>query len=199
MATQRPVAKPLFTKTAIAVFLAVAWVGGSAQVARADLTGNVNVFLGAKALEEDDWAPVEDQGEIAIEFDFRERTWPLNLVIGLRGAHDEDDLGGVTVESTTSELSLGVRKIWEPDAIIRPFLGGGLALIGAEAKATAFGTASSSDTAPGIWLGGGMYLALTPHFNLGLDLRVSAAEVTIAGVEGEAGGVHLGILLGYHF
>ena len=178
----------------------VGWLGGNALPAQADVTGNVNVFLGAKGLDEDDWAPVDDQAEFAVEFDFRERAWPLNLVFGLRGAHDEEDRGGATIESTTSELSLGVRKIWESTPYIRPFLGGGLALMGAEAKGTGvFGTASSSDGGLGIWLGGGIYWTLTPHFNLGFDLRVSAAEVTIAGVDVEAGGAHLGLLLGYHF
>ncbi len=181
----------------IAMLLTIAWVGGPAQSAHADLTGNVNVFLGAKGLDENDWAPVDDQGEMAIEFDFRERTWPLNLVIGLRGAHDEEGVGGGDIESSTSELSLGVRKIWDSAPYIRPFVGGGLALIGAEQKSPA-GT-SSSDGAPGIWLGGGAYLALTPHFNIGLDLRVTGAEVTVAGVDREAGGVHFGVLFGYHF
>jgi hypothetical protein len=176
---------------------AIAWVGVSAESAQADLTGNVNLFLGAKGLDEDDWAPVEDQGELAVEFDFRERTWPLNVVVGLRGAHDEENLGGGTIESSTSELSLGVRKIWDSAVYIRPFIGVGLALIGAEQKTPA-GT-SSSDGAPGIWLGGGVYWALTPNFNLGFDLRVSGAEVTVAGVDRQAGGAHFGILFGYHF
>jgi len=184
----------------IGISLVLAWGIASPSTARADWTGNVNVFLGAKALDEDDWTPVEDQAEVAIEADFRERPWPLNMVIGLRGASAEEDLGGVKVESTTSELSLGVRKIWDSSPHVRPFVGGGLSLISAEIKgSTVFGSASLSDSAPGLWLGGGVYWALTPHFNLGFDLRFSSATVTLGGIDGEAGGGHFGVLLGYHY
>ena len=184
----------------ISFFLALVAGTTSPGTVHADWTGNINVSLGSKALEEDDWSPVESQSEFAVEADFRERPWPLNMVIGLRGAYAEEDLGGLKVESATSELSLGVRKIWDSFPHVRPFVGGGLSLISAEIKgSTVFGSASLSDSAPGIWLGGGVYWALTPHFNLGFDLRFSSATVTLGGIDGEAGGGHFGVLLGYHY
>ena len=39
-----------------------------------DWTGNVNFTLGAKSLDKDDWAPVEDQGELGINVDFRKQA-----------------------------------------------------------------------------------------------------------------------------
>ena len=36
-----------------------------------DSSGNVNFVLGARLMEESAWAPVEDQGEIGINIDFR--------------------------------------------------------------------------------------------------------------------------------
>ena len=59
--------------------------------------------------------------------------------------------------------------------------------------------ASADDDAIGFWIGGGIYWTLGEHFNIGFDLRWSKAEVTINGVDGEAGGGHAGLLLGYHW
>jgi hypothetical protein len=180
----------------ISFFLALAVGTTSPGTAYADWTGNINVFLGAKALDEDDWSPAENQTEFAVEWDFRDRSWPVNAVVGLRGGNGEGDALGTTLETTTSEISLGVRKIWDTFPHVRPFFGGGLSMIGLEAKA--FGV-SESDSAPGVWLGGGVYWALTPHFNLGMDLRFSRATVTLGGFDYEAGGNHFGLLLGYHY
>ena len=44
-------------------------------------TGNINVFLGAKALEEDNWDPVEEHKEIGIMVDFKNENWPISIVI----------------------------------------------------------------------------------------------------------------------
>ena len=176
--------------------LVLAWGIASPNTARADWTGNVNVSLGMKALNEDDWTPVENQSEFAIEWDFRDRSWPVNAIVGLRGSYDEAEDLGFTLEGKTSELSLGARKIWDSFPHMRPFIGGGLSMMNAEIEVLGV---SVSDSAPGLWLGGGVYWALTPHFNLGFDLRFSRATVTLAGVDGEAGGNHLGLLLGYHY
>lgn len=187
----------------------VVWSGVTARDAFAQqggTTGNVNLFLGGKALDEDDWEPVDSQGEIGIEVDFRPRSWPINLVVGLRGAADEADVfdpvfGFVTLESWTSELSFGVKKIWEPQGVpIRPYIGGGLLYATAEITVKdSFGSASEDDSGVGFWLGGGVFFTLAEHFNIGLDLRVSRAEVEIAGFDVEAGGDHFGLILGYHW
>jgi hypothetical protein len=173
--------------------------------AEESLTGNVNVFLGTKALNEDDWSPAENQTEAGVELDFESPSWPVSLVLGLRGSSGEGDfvdplLGSGSVEGKTSELSLGIKKIWAPDAHTHPFVGGGLAFVEGEFSAAfAAGSVSDSDTAVGIWLGGGVYWTLGEHFNVGLDLRLSSADVTLFSVDGAAGGAHIGVLLGYHF
>lgn len=169
-------------------------------------TGNLNLFLGVKQLDEDDWEPVDSQGEIGLELDFRPRAWPVNLVVGLRGGSDEADefdpfFGPVKFESWTSELTFGVKKIWEPVGTpIRPFIGGGLLFANAEATVRMGGIeVSEDDTGVGFWLGGGVYFTLAEHFNIGLDLRFSRADVDIAGVDAEAGGNHFGLIVGYHW
>jgi hypothetical protein len=174
-----------------------------------DWTGNINAFLGMKYLDEDDWEPIEGQGELGVAVDFKKQGWPVSIAIGYLFSYADDTmlifdpfLGNVQFdfEGETSELSFGIKKIWDHFPSVRPFLGGGIALISAEIKGRALGvTVSDDDNTIGIWIGGGVYWTLAEHFNIGFDLRWSKAEVTLFGVDGEAGGTHAGLLLGYHW
>jgi opacity protein-like surface antigen len=174
--------------------------------AQDEWTGNINAFLGRKTLDKDDWKPAEEQGEFGVEFDFRQKSWPISIAIDLLGASGEGNafdplLGNVKFKSKTSEFNLGVRKIWELPSPVRPFIGGGLSFMRAEGEVEipGMGSASESGTGTGIWLGGGVYFTLGEHFNLGFELKYSDASVTIAGVDVNAGGTHVGLLAGYHW
>jgi hypothetical protein len=179
-------------------FISIITIAGSeiSALGQSDWTGNVNFFLGAKALDEDEWEPGEEQTEFGVEIDFRQQNWPVSIAIDLLFAADEDDFAGFDVESKTSELNIGVRKIWDKSPLVRPFIGGGVSFITGEFEA--FGV-SEDDSAMGLWIGGGVYWTLSEHFNLGLELKVSSAEVTLFGVDANAGGGHFGLLIGYHW
>ncbi len=187
-------------------------IGGvsSALAEEEGWTGNVNFFLGAKALDDDDWEPVEEHGEIGVSIDFRQREWPINIVVEyLHSASGEEEamlcdpsFGCVNVEAEaeTSELNLGIRKIWETSSSVRPFIGGGLSLINAELSVDALGTETSeSDSGVGFWFGGGVYWTIGDHFNLGLEAKISSADVDFEGIEADAGGGHFGFIAGYHW
>jgi opacity protein-like surface antigen len=163
-------------------------------------TGNVNFFLGGKTLEENEWAPVDEQGEFGVLVDFKQSQWPVSIAIDILGSADEATVSGFNFEGITSEFNVGVRKIWQvAGSSIRPYIGGGLAFVYAEFKETSFFTISNDDNSTGIWLNGGVYWTLGQNFNLGLDLRYSQADVTLFGVDVDAGGTHAGIILGYHW
>ena len=170
-------------------------------------TGNINVFLGAKALDEDDWAPVDEHSEIGIELDFRPKSWPVNIAVDYLFSKsdkesfiDPSSLIVFDMEAETSELNIGIRKIWEQYTSVRPFIGGGLSFIRGEAEVSALGiTVSESGNGAGIWIGGGVYWTLIDHLNLGLELKFSTADISIAGVDVDAGGGHFGFLAGYHW
>ena len=160
-----------------------------------DWTGNINVFLGAKALE-DEWEPAEEQSEFGIEFDFKQDGWPVSIAIDYLSGSGDGTLGGIEFESETSELNLGVRKIWDTSPRVRPFIGGGIAFITGEFSGLGL---SEEDDAVGAWIGGGVYWTLGEHFNLGLEGKYSSADVTLFGLEVDAGGGHFGLLVGYHW
>ena len=180
--------------------LAAALMTLAANVPANQWSGNVNFLLGAKVLEESEWAPVDEHAAFGVLIDFKQKQWPVSIAIDLLGSYSEETELGVKFEGTTSEFDLGVRKIWDVQgSSIRPYVGGGLALVSGEFKGIGFTTASQDDDGTGIWLNGGIYWTLGPHFNLGLDFRVSTADVTLFGVEVDAGGTSGGLLLGYHW
>lgn len=163
-------------------------------------SGNVNFLLGTKSLDKDDWGPFDEQVAFGVLIDFKQQNWPISIAIDLLGSLDQETLSGVETEGSTTEIGLGIRKIWEVSgSSIRPFIGGGLAFVSAELKTNTFVTVSDDDTGTGIWLNGGVYWTLGPHFNLGLQARYSKAEVTLFNVDGEAGGTTAGLMLGYHW
>ena len=163
-------------------------------------TGNLNFVLGQKTLEEEDWAPLDKQTEFGVLIDFKQTSWPVSIAVDILASVDTTTDLGIEVEGNTSEFDIGVRKIWDmPGSQIKPYIGGGLAFINAEIKATDVVTVSIDDSGTGYWLNGGIYWALTENFNLGIDLRYSQADVTFFGIEGDAGGTHVGVLAGYHW
>jgi hypothetical protein len=159
-------------------------VGGSA--------GNINFFLGKKYLDKDDWEPFHKHDEWGILLDFKlEDEWPIFIAIDI--LHSEDEV-------KTTELNIGVRKIWDSPYHMHPFVGGGIAVIQAEIEGTPFDTpVSKNETGGGVWAGGGVYWTLGEHVNMGLDLRWSKARISRAFAETDVGGEHAGLIVGYHW
>lgn len=163
-------------------------------------TGNVNAFLGMKYLDEDDWSPMEEQPEGGILFDIGKIDWPVHILVESMYSMDDDVISGVDVEATTTELILGVKKIWAPNSSIRPYIGGGLCFASAELKGSqGYQQVSDDDSGTGFSICGGVYWTIGRHFNLGLDLRYSTVEATLYETDAAIGGTHSGLLLGYHW
>ncbi len=178
---------------------------GSAQ---AKSTGQVNFFLGQKFLDAGDWDPVDEQGEFGVVMSFGQVDWPVHIAVDLLGSTDEGEisdplLGEIDVTGSTVELGVGVRKIWSKNSV-HPYVGGGLALVNAEIELdSSFGDLDADDDGVGAWLGGGLFWRLGQRFNIGGDVRWSSAEVSPDSIdpelaaELEAGGLHIGLLLGF--
>lgn len=172
------------------------WAGG--------WTGDVNLFFGKKYLDDDDWGDLDEQNEFGITFDLAKGRWPIHIAVDVLGSKESMTVTDLELEGKTSELCLGVRKIFTIDgsAIFRPYLGGGLAFVHSEMEAVQipyYSKRSEEDDAVGLWLNAGAYFTLSRHFNIGLDLRYTKAETTLFGNDVEAGGTHAGLLLGYHW
>lgn len=163
--------------------------------ARAELggfTGNANLLIGGKFLN-DDWMPTENHLEFGVQFDVKKEGWPVSIAVEYLRSSAEETIVPFDFEMTAWELNLGVRKVFDQYGNMHPYVGGGLSIIGAELEIVGFGTAD--DSGVGIWLGGGVYWTLSEHFNVGGELKYSFADV----FGSNAGGIHIGGLVGYHF
>jgi opacity protein-like surface antigen len=164
-------------------------------------TGNVSGYVGHKSVDDKDWPDLDSQGSVGVISDFRKQSWPVSIAADLiiSGAINESgtkkDTGG------TAEAHLGARKIFTlENSSFRPYVGGGVALVSAVLENENAGvTVDEDDTAVGAWVGAGTYYAVTPSFNIGVDVRYSKAEVTLFNKERETGGVNAGITAGYHW
>lgn len=169
-------------------------------LAQTQPSGDINIFFGYKNLDEDDWDPVDQHTEFGVDFDIQPPNWPVSLAFGYLKSSDDDTFLGIDVEGETSELYFGVRKVFEANPVVRPFVGAGLVNVSAEFTGSRGGiSVSDDDSAIGIWVGGGLYITLAEHLNLGFSMMYSQAEVTLFDVDGEGGGLHYGVLLGYHW
>jgi len=176
--------------------------------AQADADGHVNFFLGQKSLSSDDWKPLENQIEFGAVMSFGQDDWPVHIAVDVLTSVDQETVydpftGDVTLTGSTFEIDAGVRKIWKAGKV-RPYLGGGVGIIGAALKGDdGFVSVDAADAGFGLWADTGVFFRLGSHFNIGLDLRYSSADVDLDFGSGftaqdvNAGGFSYGLLLGF--
>jgi len=186
--------RPILIVLSLCAFLLVPFTAVGAEVA--GWTGNVNLSLGLKFLD-GDWVPVDIQAATAVQLDFRKTDWPVSVAIDYLHSEDDDNFF-VHHKGSTWEFDLGARKVFEGLWVIRPFVGGGLAIINGALKDEG-SHIDGSDTGVGVWVNGGFYFTLLQHFNIGAQVRYSTADVKIQGEKVDAGGTMAGLMLGYHW
>jgi len=181
-------------------------------------TGNVNFFAGGKSLSDaDKWEPLSNEHvNLGVLVDFKPPNWPVSISIDVLYHLLNDKFETIYYsgrewelhyKGKTTEIHLGVRKIWDNHSIIRPFIGGGLALIKAELEVSSpleVARFNEDDMGVGMWLEGGTYFTIAKHLNLGLSCRWSKADISMTNpigdeVSGDAGGWHYGAIVGYHW
>jgi len=172
--------------------------------ARADFEGNVNFFLGEKSLDSNDWKPLDSQFEFGAVMSFGQSDWPVQIAGDVLVSVDETDVQGITFTGTTFEFDAGIRWLILKKGKVFPYLGGGVGLIGAGLKGDfGVGDVDAADVALGVWADTGVFFRLGSHFNIGLDLRYSSADVDLDFGSGfvaqdvYAGGFSYGLLLGF--
>ena len=190
------------TSSALSTLLFMAMPAAYADDTQADgWTGNVSGYLGYKTVDDNDWPNLDSQGSVGVISDFGKQSWPVSIAADLLFAGTVHESGVKKDTGGTMEIHLGARKIFTlQNSSFRPYVGGGAALVSAMLENENAGVVvDDDDTAIGAWVGAGTYYAVTPSFNIGVDVRYSKAEVTIFDKEREAGGLNAGITAGYHW
>jgi hypothetical protein len=172
------------------------------------LDSKFELYLGVRALDEDDWAPVEDQRTIGLEYVHEHPDSVFGFELGVFASEDTKDNvpipggGTVDVRGRTSELSIGIRKTFGTEAVtVHPYLGGGLAAIRAEFRGVSGGVpAKDEDDSTGVYLHGGIDIDIGPSAFLGIDLRcLRGTDITLFGASGTADYVQFALVLGVAF
>jgi hypothetical protein len=184
----------MLTIVLMGIFTAQAFAGHESST-------NINVMLGHKQLDSGDWAPFENQSEVGFLMDVKAPYWVVSLAFEAFYSEKNITENGVDITGSTTEYSIGVKKIWERELYpVKPFVGGGFSSITAKFELNDNGyVESSSDTGIGYYVEGGVYISINDQVNLGVIGRYSSAQITLDGKDGEAGGSHAGFFVGAHF
>ncbi len=166
-------------------------------------TGSFSIIYGEKSLEKDDWKPVESQTGFGFVGEYQKPNWPVALVATYFRSEEAATRTllstDIKITGETTELGFGIRKYLIENRL-RFFVEGGLLSISAKIKAEALGVSvSESDSGIGYWFGAGADVMVNDTLSVGLFARKSDASVTLGGVNGQAGGTHVGISAAYHF
>jgi opacity protein-like surface antigen len=191
----------------------------------ASAESRLDIALGAKSMD-DDWEDItligrspatqgfESGSDLAdpvflgLMFTHRPEGWPVGLAADLLISADEDDVTVVDfataeifeidLEGNTVELDVGVRRAWSGDRILI-FLGGGLAYVTAERREEDRQdiTVSVEDDGFGAWAAAGVHWRVSRAWSVGIEGRVTRAEVKLLDQDVEAGGEHLAVVGGF--
>lgn len=173
---------------------------------RSGWTGNINLGVGMKFLDKDEWAATSQQKEFRLALDVRQRSWPVNIALDFLHSMSEEayawsdaEQAYVLYSQTSNEINAGVRKIFDRKLYtMRPFVGGGFGYIATSLTFADFLPNFRQGTL-GAWAEGGVYWELGRHFNVGAELLWSWARIPVRLEEANAGGKHVEMILGYHW
>lgn len=194
----------LLTKATISsvLLLSLSAVQAGETLQGDQFSGHVSGYIGHKSLNDKDWSELDQQGSLGIIFDIKQENWPVSIAVDLIVSGDTEKIGSEEDLAGSLETHLGVRKIFElSNSSIQPYIGGGVAFIAASIELENNGktVSKSDDNATGYWVGTGMYYSMNNHFNIGVDVRYSQADVTLFDIDRKAGGIHSGITAGLHW
>lgn len=140
---------------------------------------NVNVYVGQRMVDEDDWEPVDDQMVIGVEVDKFDPSESFGWEAAIFYASDDGTNFGGNVDASTTEFAFGLRKTLFTSTRLRPYVGVGLAAIRAEIDDAA---GVDEDNTAGVYAHGGVYWDVGQNFHIGVDVRtVFGTDVALNG------------------
>jgi hypothetical protein len=162
--------------------------------------GNITASVGLRMMDEDVWAPVEDQGVIGFLADLSFGPSPVHLAAGVQvsSSEEEDDPSGIEFAGSTVEWSIGL-KFMPQTGLVRPFVGGGAVTTRAEFEGEQGGTTISDDDSGSGWYAeAGLLFRFAGHFDAGFNVRhVGGTDVMLFNTPGDADGTVVTALFGY--
>ena len=164
-------------------------------------TGNVNLAIASKMLDEDQWSPYHEHASFSYSIDFTRRSSGWGIVLGgVASSHNDDENDAESSsnneEVTTEEARLGLIKTWFLTEKFRVYGSGGAALI----KGTiSTNSTKIEDEESGTYFEVGFYWTLINAINLGFVFDTSTADIILNNTTYNAGGSRAGLIIGYHW
>lgn len=167
----------------------------------------------------------QQPGEYGIELDIRDENMPVNIVVGVRSSYRDHvhqvyvgDYFGLPCtmngkyELRTSEVHLGLKSIVGDGPGWNAFFNAGVSFAQAELNFSRYDYVAGTkyecyeytyeDSGVGGWAGCGVYYTFGNALNVGCDMRYSTTSVKLTDLENgryDIGGLHYGLMVGYHF
>lgn len=161
---------------------------GLVPVSEAMCGGDVLFLFGSRTLDSDA-EPVEEQDAYGVFAFLKKDDWPIAFALGFESSEETATstrcVAGFQceVKGELIEGYIGVGKVFEKFGRLRPFVGGGLTVLGVDAKETELTTGvegDDDDTLIAPYVHTGVFWRIGRWFDLGLGLRyVFFAETTL--------------------
>jgi len=166
-----------------------------------DWTGNINLQVGKRSMDSNDWQPVDKSTFYGVEGTWGKQDQVILFATDLYGSSESDRLETASQDRRlrSMELAIGFRKIWQYKTL-RPYAGAGVSLVSEDFEVTTDGqrTEEQSDRTTGFWVGGGLNYRLGPHLNLGVAARYAPVQqVKVIGESIDASSGQVGVNVGW--
>ncbi len=161
---------------------------------------NTKAYIGGKTIDDSAWSAQDGHGSIGLLTDFKTGFHGIRVAVDLFGAGSEDSTTSQVKGTYTAEAHVGLRKYFELQSRIRPYVGGGVNFAYAtQTNNDGSGKTEEEDTNTGLWLNAGVDYLLTEKFTAGVDVRYATAEVELYGESVELDATAIGVSLGYRW
>lgn len=182
---------------------AAALIMGSSLPAVAEITGDLNVHVGARELRDDNfWGPLDGQFSIGLESRLGSTRAPLFLDFGFQFSADEEDTNGGEVTATVFEAYIGPTLAPWYGKRVSPYIGVGVSgvLVDVENDPVAGPTVEDDDDDNGLYAHIGVNFLIGRGFNLGLQYRMLRdADVNVFGSQGNVDYDQFTLVSGWHW
>jgi len=154
----------------------------------------LNLMIGTKQLNTEDWDFVAGQKAFGVDIDISVKKWPVDVVAGF--IHSQDKIQNLNVKNLalTNEIILGIKKEW--GAFLSLYVTGGLSIINARVEGW---NGNDTGTGAGAMVGGGINVPLLKRFHGGFLYRYSCAQADILGISKKLGGDSYLFSIGYNW
>jgi opacity protein-like surface antigen len=165
-----------------------------------DSIANTKLYFGGKTIDSNAWRAQDGHGTVGLLTDFHTGFHGVRVALDLFGSGSEENTNSEVKGTYTAEAHLGLRKYFDLQSRMTPFIGGGVNFAYAtQTNNDGSGKTEKEDMDTGFWLNGGVDYQVTDHITAGVDLRYATANVELFNESVELNALSTGVSLGYRW